>query len=187
MRLRSVSVWAATAALVLMASSVSYATLIGQSIITTSQVNDGPIQQRSDVVVDPEAEIAVGHANAFSWMVDGDSINIGSYSNVNVPWVLDIALGANHTFAPSDKLTLTFTLPSPMTYDAAAITQAFTVNQITGNLNGSVLTLRIDDMTEVSQGDFGGHVRLIFRTVPEPTTALLMLPAAALLRRRRRG
>lgn len=177
----------AAASIVWAGSTASYGTLIGQSITTTSQVNAGPIQQRSDTVVDPGAEINFGDANAFSWMVPGDSIDFSPYGNVNAPWALNIALGATHNFAPSDTLTLTFELPSPLTYGVAAITQAITVNQIAGSLNGNLLTLTINDMTEVSQGDFGGNVRVIFSTVPEPTTALLLLPAALMLRRKTRG
>jgi len=167
-------------------SASADANIIGLSVTATSQVNAGSIENRSDAAIDPGAEIQHGDSNDFNWMIPGDSIDYQPYPNVAAPNSVYISLAKDHTFSAGDVLHLSFELPAPYTFGVAAITQAITVNQIVASIAGNKLSMDISDMTEVSQGDFGGAVRVIFSIVPEPASAMLLAAGMVLAAVRRR-
>ncbi len=143
--------------------------ILGVGITTTSQVNAGPTEVRTDTVIDPGVEIQFGDAADFAWMVAGDSINVEPHPNPSAPWRYEILFGATHTFVEGDLLNLSFTLPYPLVYGAAAITVAETVTLINGVNNGNTLAFRFKNMIEVSQGDFGGRVQIVFEVIECPS------------------
>lgn len=159
---------AVASAYLLCCGGSAYASLLGASVTTQSQVNMDPVESRGDTVVDPGVEIQFGDANDFSWMVAGDAIDFGPRANPAAPWQVGIDFGATHDFEVDDVLTLKFSLPSSLEFGVAAITEAITVNLITGTLDGNMLTLEIEDMWQVSQGDFGGRIEVAFSVVSVP-------------------
>lgn len=144
------------------------AQLLGTNITTTAQVNSASIESRTDAYIDPGAEILFGDGEAFSWMVAGDSINFEPHTNPNAPYAIQIDWGSMHSFEVEDQLTLGFELEAGWVYTVAAITVASTTTVIDGDFTGNVLTLDIEDMWQVSQGDFGGEIRVVFNAVLAP-------------------
>jgi len=179
----------ATLVLCTLAASASAATILGANIDTASQVGAGPVSSRTDTVIDPGVEINFGDAHSFNWMRAGDSINFAPYPNPDAPWSIDMLFGASHDFAPNTPLVLTFTLPPTLNYGAAAIIRVDTIQQINAAKNANVMAVTINDMWQVSQGDFGGRLQIIFNAVevPEPASGLLAACGGLLLRRPRNG
>lgn len=175
----------------LLCAGSAHASLYGHDLTTTSQVNMDPIESRTDTIVDPGVEIQYGDGSAFSWMIAGDSINVGPHGGVGV-YEVDILLASTHTFMQDDDLTLTFTLPAPFSFDDAVITKAITVNSIEGSLNGDTLSLTIHDMYQVSQLEpdplYDGEVEVAFTIVPAPGAVCVAgVGMFGLTRRRRRA
>ena len=145
------------------------ASVIGEVMTTSSQVNSGPLQSRSDTAVDPGVEIQfLGNAGDFSWMAPGDSIDFRPYTNPAAPNAIEIRFGATHSFAASDVLTLTFALPSSFDYGVAAITIADNMGRVEASVSDNAMVVNFFDLWTVSEGDFGGRLVIIFNAEPPP-------------------
>ncbi len=178
---------AAVACGLLLAAPARAGSVIGPNMTTSSQVNGGAIESRTDSMVDPGVEILFGDGNDFSWMVAGDAIDFSLSSNPVAPYRLDVFFGATHTFLPSDVVTLAFSLPDGFAYGPAAIVLADNVGRVNGTKVGNVLSFDFHDLWTVSLDDFGGQLGVVF-AVPEPgTLSLVVLGGLGLLRKVRAG